>query len=216
MTKEFEKIIEFLHFARKLKHELRHSWGADGRRESVAEHSWRIALMAMMLSPHLKKKIDIEKTLKMLIIHDIIEAESGDVLAQDYQYSKTATKDKENKEKQAIEHIKRQLNSKTGVEIYDLWNEFEKRKTYEAKVAVAMDKMEIRLQHVEDPVDTWSDQERPRALFAADKYCDFDETTRDFNELIKKEAKEKLKKAGYDIHVLRKQAEKLKKKIVKS
>lgn len=214
MEKEFEKIIEFLHFARKLKHELRHSWGADGRRESVAEHSWRIALMAMMLAPHLNKKIDLEKTLKMLIIHDIIEAESGDVPAQDYQYSKTATKDKETKEKAAIEHIRKQLNSKTGDKIYALWNEFEERKTDEAKFAVAMDKMEIRLQHVEDPVDTWSDQERPRALFAADKYCDFDKAVKEFNELIKSKAKGKLEDAGYDLSELQAQAEGLKKKLV--
>lgn len=214
MEKEFGKIIEFLHFARGLKHELRHSWGADSRRESVAEHSWRIALMAIMLAPHFKKKVDLGKTLKMLIIHDIIEAESGDVPAQDYQYSKTATKDKEVKEKQAIEHIRKQLSSKTGDEIYDLWNEFEERKTHEAKIAVAMDKMEVRLQHVEDPIDTWSEQERPRALFAADKYCDFDEVTKDFNELIKKEAKEKLEGAGYDIADLKTQAEELKKRLV--
>lgn len=212
--KELEKILKFLHFANGLKYELRHSWGADGRRESVAEHCWRISLMAMLLAPHLKNEVDLEKTLKMLIVHDIIEAEVGDIPTQNYQYSKAATKDKSTKEHKAIENVKKILTSKTGDEIYDLWKEFEENETYEARFATAMDKIEVRLQHVEDPIETWSEFEIPRGLFAADRYCKFDDTIKRFNELVKHEAEVKLRDAGHDIRELKKQAEELRKKVV--
>jgi len=211
---ELNRILKFLHFANNLKYELRHSWGTDGRRESVAEHCWRISLMAMLLAPYLKNKVDLEKTLKMLIVHDIIEVEVGDTPTQDYQYSKTATKSKETKEQRAIINVQKILSSNTGDEIRSLWEEFEERNTEEAKFAVSLDKMEIRMQHNENPIETWSEFEIPRGLFAADRYCEFDDTIKQFNELVKDEAEVKLKKAGYDTNDLSKQAEELKKKVV--
>lgn len=81
MKAEAKKILEFLHIAENLKKLIRHSWLSDGRQESVAEHTWRMSLMFLLVEPHLGIKVDTQKTLEMIIIHDIIEALVGDIPA---------------------------------------------------------------------------------------------------------------------------------------
>ncbi|MDZ4323104.1 MAG: HD domain-containing protein, partial [Alphaproteobacteria bacterium] len=71
--------VQFLNIAEKLKCEMRHSWLSSGRQESVAEHSWRMGLMVMTFFPYLSQKVDLEKCLKMAILHDLAEAEVGDI-----------------------------------------------------------------------------------------------------------------------------------------
>lgn len=73
-----KKILKFLALSEKLKSELRHSWLSNGRRESVAEHSWQMAIMSMLIHPHLEKPVDLEKTLKMILVHDLVESITGD------------------------------------------------------------------------------------------------------------------------------------------
>ena len=76
---EARTILEFLAFTEGVKRELRHSWLSDGRRESVAEHSWQMALMAMVVHPRLEAPVDLCRALKMILVHDLAEAETGDV-----------------------------------------------------------------------------------------------------------------------------------------
>ncbi len=83
MKIEAQKILEFLHFTEKLKRLTRHSWLSDGRQESVAEHTWRISIMFILVEPHLGIKVDSLKTLEMIVIHDIIEIIAGDIWAFD-------------------------------------------------------------------------------------------------------------------------------------
>src|ERR1700741_2960386 len=73
------RILNFLALSERLKLELRHSWLSNGRQESVAEHSWQMALMALLMHRHLEHPVDIAKTLKMILVHDLVEAEVGDV-----------------------------------------------------------------------------------------------------------------------------------------
>lgn len=68
------QILQLLHEVEQLKKELRHSWLSDGRQESVAEHTWRMSLMAILLQEHLTQPIDMLKVMKMITIHDINEA----------------------------------------------------------------------------------------------------------------------------------------------
>lgn len=68
------EILQLLHEVEQLKKELRHSWLSDGRQESVAEHTWRMSLMAILLQPHLIQSVDMLKVMKMITIHDINEA----------------------------------------------------------------------------------------------------------------------------------------------
>ena len=72
-------ILNILKLAEKLKFELRHSWLSNGRQESVAEHTWQMSLMAVLVYRHLEKPVNLEHTLKMIIVHDLVEAEAGDI-----------------------------------------------------------------------------------------------------------------------------------------
>ena len=79
MKRDIENILSFLKLSERLKCELRHSWLSNGRQESVAEHSYQMALMAILIHPHLDQKPNLEKTLKMALVHDLVEAIVGDV-----------------------------------------------------------------------------------------------------------------------------------------
>lgn len=78
MRSDGQKIIDFLHEAEKLKTVMRHSWLSSDRRESVAEHSWRMALMAMLMQPHLEHEVDLLKAIKLTLVHDLVETNYKD------------------------------------------------------------------------------------------------------------------------------------------
>ncbi len=195
-------ILSLLRLAEKLKFELRHSYTSSGRQESVAEHTWRMALMAILLEPYLDKKIDISKTLKMIIIHDLVEAEAGDLPFPRMVQNAELKKVKEEKEKAAIETIRTMLNDAVGEEIYSLWNEFEARKTYEAKIANALDKLEVQLQHNEADITTWEPIEY-ELIYSRRPYTDFDTTIDRLREMIEKDAEEKLSRSGIDVQSIK-------------
>ena len=71
------RILRLLHLSERLKVELRHSWLSNGRQESVAEHCWQMALMALVMHRYLEHPVDLEETLKMILIHDLVEALAG-------------------------------------------------------------------------------------------------------------------------------------------
>src|SRR5678815_1440443 len=79
MEKEITSILKVLELAERLKFELRHSYTSSGRQESVAEHTWRMSLMAVLIEPLLTQKIDTVRLLKMIIVHDLVEAEATDI-----------------------------------------------------------------------------------------------------------------------------------------
>ena len=83
MTSQISSILKVLTLAERLKFELRHSYTSNGRQESVAEHSWRMSLMAVLIEPLLKQKVNTARLLKMIIIHDLVEAEASDISALD-------------------------------------------------------------------------------------------------------------------------------------
>ena len=181
-------LLTFLHDIEGLKIELRHSWLSDGRQESVAEHSWRICLMTLLLSPKLDNKIDVQKAIKMAIVHDLNEAFVGDVPA----FLIEQNKKRNIKEGENILKLKKKYNSPSMDEICSLWQEYEASETNEAKFVKALDKLEVRVQHNEAKIDTWNQVEFSRSQFAADKYCEFDSFLSEFNELVKEESRQKI------------------------
>jgi putative hydrolases of HD superfamily len=72
------KIVDCCVLVGRLKRELRHSWLSDGRRESVAEHSWSMSLLALLVHRHLAQPVETDRVLKMMIVHDLVEALAGD------------------------------------------------------------------------------------------------------------------------------------------
>lgn len=201
---EMQDILKFLHLAEKLKCELRHSWLSSRRQESAAEHSWRVSLMACIFYSRLGVKVDLEKSLKIAIIHDLAEAEAYDVPA----FENHRQEEKKLVELKAMQNIKK-LDSNFSDEIFDLWQEYEEQQTLEAKFIKALDKMEVRLQHNEAEMKTWNDIEYPRSQYVADKFCDFNEFLKEFNRLIKEESKDKIIKSGKDYQEVENQVKEL-------
>ncbi len=200
-------MLNALHIAERLKEEMRHSWLSNGRRESVAEHTWRVALMVIMVAPYLDHRVDIEKCLKLALLHDLAEAEAGDipVFENQHQDRKQA---KYYHEQQAMLHIKSVLDSPVGQEIYELWEEYERQECYEAKFVRALDKLEVQLQHNEADISSWLHLEKlmvfqPQWMQA---YCEFDTGLSLLNDLIKEDAIAKLHANGDAVTKLQEEA----------
>lgn len=202
MEKQITSILQVLQLAERLKFELRHSYTSSGRQESVAEHTWRMALMAVLIEPLLKTKLDTARLLKMIIVHDLVEAEAKDVSALDVLRNPSLRADKEEKEKQAINNLRQTLKDTNGQEIYDLFHEFEGKETYEAKVANALDKLEVQLQHNHADFSTWEAIEYDMC-YMMDKHVIFDETLFELKRQIENEAEEKMKQGGIDVEGVR-------------
>ncbi|WP_439879783.1 HD domain-containing protein [Pontibacter sp. MBLB2868] len=196
MKNQLKNVLEVLALAEKLKYELRHSWLSNGRQESVAEHTWRMSLMVVLLEPYLDKEIDTARTLKMVIIHDLVEAEAGDIPAFEVTTAK-AKELKQAKELKAIENLRERLGNGIGQHIYELWHEFEDKVTYEARVANALDKLEVQIQHNHADITTWLEVEQELA-FLMGKHTAFDSCLTQFKELIEEYAVIKMENAGID------------------
>jgi len=143
MTEEsLKKIFEFLSIANNLKWEMRYAGRPDAKSDSVAAHSWRLALMAFLITDELKLNINKEKAIKLALIHDIVESIAGDACYVDVTLGKITKEQKQAQEKEAIEQIKLSLPENHGTEIYNLWQEYENQTTPEGKFIKALDKIE--------------------------------------------------------------------------
>ena len=131
--------IDFLLEIDQLKQVLRQSLlTGDRRRENDAEHSWHLCIMAVVLAEYAADEFDLLRTLKMLLIHDLVEIDAGDTFA----YDTEAHADKEEREQKAAERIFKLLPSDQARELRDLWDEFELRQTPEARYAAALDRLQ--------------------------------------------------------------------------
>ena len=143
-----QELLEILSVAEKLKCITRHSDTSSGRRESVAEHSWRLSLMAMLLEDEFPET-DILKVLKMCIIHDLGEAFTGDIAT--FNKTEADVRLEEEKFNEWIaafpEFHKRQFS--------ELLAEMEALETKEARLYKALDKLEAVIQHNESDIASW-------------------------------------------------------------
>lgn len=136
------RYVRFIKEAEGLKSVTRTSWTATGRQESTAEHSWRLCLLASLLS-HDMPDLDREKVLRMCLIHDLGELYSGDVSA-------AACPDQQAKyaeERAAAEAVFAFLPKPAAQEFFALWEEYNAAATPEARFVKALDKAETILQH---------------------------------------------------------------------
>lgn len=138
-----KEILFFMQRAENLKNTLRCAYTSNGRQESSADHSWRLGLLAMVCAPLLDASIDVEKMLKLSIIHDLGEAISGDIPAI-YQ---TEDDQKALRERQAMQEIVTGLSECTKCEFLQLWDEYEQGSTFEARIIKGLDKLETLMQH---------------------------------------------------------------------
>ncbi|GAF18377.1 LOW QUALITY PROTEIN: hydrolase [Bacillus sp. JCM 19046] len=201
MKNSLLSVLEIIKLAEKLKYELRHSWLSNGRQESVAEHTWRMSLMAVLIEPHLSQKVDTARLLKMIIIHDLVEADAGDIPAFDTMNDEERKQQKLINEVKSIERIRSILGDELGEELYQLWFEFENKDTYEAKVANALISLRRRFS-IMKRTRTWIEIEYEMS-FLLDKHVDFDPTMKALKELIESEADSKLTFGGINTDLLK-------------
>ena len=145
---EYRQYIDFLHKIEKLKCHTRHSWNSEGKRESVAEHSWRLSVMALLCADEYPE-LDMIKVLKMCLIHDFGEAVTGDIPS----FYKTA--DHEETEARAVRELVSSLPTDMAAEFTSLYDEMDALATPEAKLFKALDNMEAVVSHNEASLDTW-------------------------------------------------------------
>ena len=179
---EIRKFIEFLNIIEKLKCNTRHSWTSTGRRESVAEHSHRCAVMALLCADEFPE-LDMNKVIKMCLIHDFGEAVTGDIP------SFLKTDDHERTEDMAIDSLC-SLVPEAGLS--PLFEEMREMKTPEAKLYKAIDNLEAVISHNEADLSTWTELEYDLNLTYGEKNCEFSEWTKSLRSELKKDSLRKI------------------------
>jgi putative hydrolase of HD superfamily len=147
---ELEGVLTFLRAAERLKTVTRSGWTSTGQQESVAEHTWRLCLMAMLLYDR-AERVDLARLLKMCLIHDLGEAIGGDIPAP----VQGAGTSKASQERADLLHLVDPLPMAMQLEIIALWDEYEAASSPEARLAKGLDKLETILQHTQgkNPAD---------------------------------------------------------------
>jgi putative hydrolases of HD superfamily len=152
MEQRIERQLAFLVEADKLKNVLRRTLLTDGsRQENSAEHSWHLALTAMVLEEYASAPVNMTKVLRMLIVHDVVEIDAGDTFAFDTAGNAT----KEERERRAADRIFGLLPGELGAELRSLWEEFDEAATPEARFANAVDRIQPFLQNRETHGGSW-------------------------------------------------------------
>ncbi|MBR6863370.1 MAG: HD domain-containing protein [Bacteroidales bacterium] len=154
--------LEILHVAERLKDTPRHCTTTHRRTESVAEHSWRVSLMAFLLRKEFPEA-DMDKVVKMCLVHDLGECFTGDIPTFLKTDGDRAVEDS------LLGRWVRSLPPEVSAEMAALFREMDAQETVEAKIYKSLDKLEALIQHNESPLDTWSENE-----FALNKTYAFD------------------------------------------
>lgn len=186
---EAREFLEILHVAECLKDTPRHCTTSQGRTESVAEHSWRVSLMAFLLGSEFPD-LDMDKVTRMCLIHDLGECFTGDIPT----FLKTDADRKT--EDSLLGRWVRSLPKPLALEMSALYREMDAQQTGEAKLYKALDKLEALIQHNESPLDTWSENEydlNKRYAFDAVAFSDWLTALR--NEILF-DTLEKIQKEG--------------------
>ncbi len=137
-------IIAFLRGAEALKSTTRSAWTASGHQETTAAHTWRLCLLAMLMEDQLPG-VDHARLMRILIVHDLAEAVSGDVPAPD----QVGAPPKATRERADLVSLLSPLSAELSAEMLELWEEYEAARTPEALAAKALDKLETIMQHVQ-------------------------------------------------------------------
>ena len=183
---EMKSILLFLKETERMKNITRTAWTTAGKQESVAEHSWRLSIFALLLEDYFPNA-NFSRIIKMCLVHDLGEAIEGDI---------SAIKQVDEKIKQAIEErginqILLPLSETLKNKIYSLWNEYNEAKTIESKIAKAIDKIETIIQHNQGKNPSNFNYEFN--LNYGKDYAQFDEFIKIIREFVDKDTEDKMK-----------------------
>lgn len=177
--------LDFLHIAEKLKCNTRHSYTSTGRTESVAEHSWRLALMAYFVKDEFPE-VNMDKVIQMCLFHDMGEAITGDIPAFEKTEKDTQVESRE------INHLLEGLPQPYREELPALFEEMEGQETAEAKLYKALDKLEALIQHNEADLSTWIPLEYDLQMTYGTKECSFHPYIHRLREAVRADSRSKI------------------------
>ena len=184
---EAKELLRVLHTAERLKDETRHCYTSGGRRESVAEHSWRLALTALFLRDEFPA-LDMDRVIRMCLIHDLGECFTGDIPS----FLKSGGD--EERERSALEAWVASLPAPYSVELKTLYAEMDALETPEAKLYKALDKLEAVIAHNESPISSWLPREYDLNLTYADEHVAFSPYLTALRAAIRRETEAKIEK----------------------
>lgn len=182
-----EELLSVLHTANRLKDTTRHCWTPESRHESVAEHSWRLALTAFFLRDEFPDT-DMDKVIRMCLIHDLGECFTGDIPS----FLKTST-DTEREDSLLAQWVST-LPRPYRDDMAALYAEMDALETPEAKLYKALDKLEAVISHNEAPLSSWIPREYDLNLTYADENVAFSPYLRELRAAVRRETEEKIKK----------------------
>lgn len=183
--------LDILHVAERLKDTPRHCTTSKRRTESVAEHSWRISLMAFLLRREFPE-LDIDRVVDMCLIHDLGECFTGDIPS----FLKSGGD--EERERSALETWVASLPAPYSVELKKLYAEMDALETDEARLYKALDKLEAVIQHNESDIATWLPREYELNLTYADENVAFSDYLKRLREEIRRETRDKIAAAEHN------------------
>ena len=188
---EAKELLRVLHTAERLKDETRHCYTSGGRHESVAEHSWRLALTALFLRDEFPA-LDMDRVIRMCLIHDLGECFTGDIPS----FLKSGGD--EERERSALETWVASLPAPYSVELKTLYAEMDALETDEARLYKALDKLEAVIQHNESDIATWLPREYELNLTYADESVAFSDYLKRLREEIRRETRDKIAAAEHN------------------
>jgi putative hydrolase of HD superfamily len=180
------EFISFMAIAEKLKCNTRHSWTSTGRHESVAEHTWRLSLMAYFVQDEFPEA-DISKVIQMCILHDLGEAVTGDIP------SFLKTEENELFENSEVIKLIKTLPPFYQEKLLPLFVEMNEQQTIEAKLYKALDKLEAVMQHNNADISTWLPLEYELNISYGEENVQFSEYLKQLKKELNNDSLEKIK-----------------------
>ena len=178
-------LIQNLVVAERLKDATRHCYTSGGRHESVAEHSWRMTLMAYWVSDEFPEA-NLEKLFKMCLIHDLGEAFTGDIPS----FEKTQANEKQ--EAELLYEWTSSLPEPFASEMTALYHEMEERQTLEARIYKALDNLEALISHNESALSTWIPLEYDLQMTYGNDKVTFSEYLTQLRDQVREDSKRKI------------------------
>ena len=180
-----DELLKALHVAERLKDTMRHCYTSGGRRESVAEHSWRMTLMAYLVSDEFPEA-DMNRVIRMCLIHDLGECFTGDIPTF------LKTEGDEAKEEELLYRWVASLPEPFATDMREMYDEMAARETLEAKIYKAMDSLEAVIQHNESDIATWEPHEyKLNRTYAYDRVA-FSDYLKELRAAIRQETETKI------------------------
>ena len=183
---EPRRLIEVMALAEQMKNQTRHSWTSGGRHESVAEHSWRLGVLAYFVKDEFPEA-DMERVMLMCMFHDIGEAFTGDVPA--FEKDERHEKEEERQVRKWIGELPEPYRDELG----ELFEEMKAKRTLEAKIYKALDRLEALIQHNEADISTWLPLEYDLQLTYGEKDVSFSSYLKELRRQVNLDSIEKMK-----------------------